>query len=251
MIDIHTHILPHFDDGAKDTATSLAMLNAESGQGVDTVVLTSHYYGKKRSPKQYIEKRTEIFEKLRPQIPENVQLRLGAEVHFTGLNMAEFEELCLLAIEGTEYILIEFPFTAKWESSLFDTLSDFIADTGYTPIIAHAERYENVRKKPSLIAELVQMGCLIQVNARSFLQKEDKGLALALLKRGFVHCIGSDAHNTEGRAPDMLTAKEELEKLGFSTEWQRAQEIMQEVLAGGQVRVECGKPVKKFLGKYF
>ena len=50
MIDIHTHILPHFDDGAKNSDMSAAMLKAEAGQGVDTVVLTSHYYGKKRSP---------------------------------------------------------------------------------------------------------------------------------------------------------------------------------------------------------
>ena len=59
MIDIHTHILPHIDDGAKDSATAIAMLNMEREQGVDTLLLSPHYYGKTRSPKEFLEKRGE------------------------------------------------------------------------------------------------------------------------------------------------------------------------------------------------
>lgn len=250
MIDIHTHILPHIDDGAKDTDTSAAMLKAEWEQGVNAVVLTSHYYGKKRSPKDFVEKRGELFARIKPRIPEGMNVLLGAEVHFTGVNVANFEELCLLAIEGTKYILIEFPFTSVWERSLLDRLSDFIYETEYTPIIAHAERYPEVQKNPALVTELVQLGCLIQVNASSFLDKREKKLAFALLKHGLVHCLGSDAHDTEQRAPDW-SVKETVEKVGFADEWQRAQEIMQKVIAGEQVRVETGKTVKKFFGKYF
>ena len=156
MIDIHTHILPHIDDGAKDTATALAMLHKEWEQGVEEVVLTSHFYGRHRSPEQFLEKRNAAFERLRLQLPEGLKVRLGAEVHFTGRNMPENEELCRLAIEGTNYILIEFPFTTAWTGELLDRLNDFILDTGYTPIIAHAERYSEIKKCPALISELVQ-----------------------------------------------------------------------------------------------
>ena len=50
MIDFHTHILPHLDDGAKNTAMAKAMLEAECKQGVTDILFTPHYYGKRHSP---------------------------------------------------------------------------------------------------------------------------------------------------------------------------------------------------------
>ena len=250
MIDIHTHILPHFDDGAKNTEMSAAMLKMEAGQGVDTVVLTSHYYGKKRSPSEFLEKRSEMFEHIKPRIPTGMKVLLGAEVHFSGINLAKYDELAKLSIEGTKYILIEFPFTSAWTKSLLDTLYEFMSETGCIPIIAHAERYPDVWKKPSLITELVEMGCLIQVNASSFLDKQERRVAMAILKHGYMHCIGSDAHDMTQRSPDW-SAQEFFYKQGYMEQWKRAQEIMQKVIAGEQVCVEHGKPIKKFMGKYF
>jgi protein-tyrosine phosphatase len=250
MIDIHTHILPHFDDGAKDSAMSAAMLKAEAGQGDDTVVLTSHYYGKKRCPADFIEKRKELFDHVKPHIPMGMKVRLGAEVHFSGVNIPEYEELAKLTIEGTNYILIEFPFTSAWTHSLLEKLDDFMRETDCIPIIAHAERYPEIWKRPALITELVEMGCLIQVNVSSFFNKQERKLAFAILKHGYMHCIGTDAHDMQGRSPDW-SMQEVLYKGGYTEEWKRAQEIMQKVIAGEQVRVEIGKPIKKFFGKYF
>ena len=250
MIDIHTHILPHIDDGAKDTEMSIAMLKAEVKQGVDTVVLTSHYYGKKRSPSEFLQQRNSLYAHIKPRIPADLKVILGAEVHFTGVNNAEYGELCKLAIEGTKYILIEFPFTNAWTKSLPDRLNDFIYYTDYTPIIAHAERYKEIWKKPSLITDLISMGCLIQVNLSSFVDKRAQRLAYAMLKHGYVHCLGTDAHDMGVRAPSWSVIKQ-LEAEGYAAELQRAQEIMQKVVEGEQVRVELGTPIKKFLGKYF
>ncbi len=250
MIDIHAHVLPHLDDGARNTATAVEMLRMAMAQGVTTVVCTPHYYGKRHSPRQFLEKRQEAFERIKPMLPQEIELRLGAEVHFTGVNMPSVEELCLLAIEGTKYVLIELPFTTVWERSLFDKLREFIEESGYTPIIAHVERYREVWKRPVLITELVEMGCLIQVNTTAFLEKRERKLAYALLKHGLVHCIGTDMHDALYRSPKMKEAQAEVEKRGYSAEWKRAQELMQEALAGGQVRVEAGKPIKKIFWKY-
>lgn len=250
MIDIHTHILPRFDDGAKDSATSLEMLKAEQEQGTKTVVLTSHFYGRKHSPKHFLQRRTDSFARIKDRIPEGIEVRLGAEVHFTGINLSDCEELCSLAIEDTKCILIEFPFTTKWTGELMDNLGELIGETGYTPIIAHIERYDEVLKRPAYVTELVNMGCLIQVNARAFTEKREKGFAFALLKKDLVHCIGSDTHDLEVRTPDLLTAKAEIEKAGLADKWGRAQSIMQEVLDGGQPYFETDQTVKKFLGKY-
>ena len=251
MIDIHTHILPHFDDGAKDTQIARQMLDAERAQGVKTVVITPHFYGKRYSPQQFLKRRDEAFALIKDTFPEGVEVRLGAEVHFTGINLPDFEELCLLAIEGTKCLLLEFPFTTKWTKALMDMLSDFIDETGYTPIIAHIERYEEVRKRPAYVTELVNMGCLLQVNAQAFVDKKDRGFAFALLKRGLVHCIGSDAHDMEMRSPDLTEAKKAIEKAGFAEQWERSQEITAKILSGEQPCFTEKKPLKKFWSRYY
>ena len=249
MIDFHTHILPHLDDGAKDTATALEMLGAQKAQGVTTVLCTPHYYGK-RYPDKFLSQRNGAYAHLKERIPDGISVRLGAEVHFTGINVPDYEQLCKLAIEGTNAILIELPFIAKWTDRLLPALADFVYDTGYTPIIAHVERYREVLKKPSIVSQLIDMGCLIQVNARAFTEKKEKKFAFALLKHGFVHCIGSDAHDLERRSVDLLTAKSAVETAGYADEWERAQSIMQRLLKGEDVHVPLGTPIKKIFGSY-
>ena len=250
MIDIHTHILPRFDDGAKDSAMSVAMLERELSQGVKTVVLTSHFYGRKHSPKHFLQRREGAFERIKERIPEGLDVRLGAEVHFTGINLVDCEELCSLAIEGTKCILLEFPFTSKWSGELMDSLAEFISETGYTPIIAHIERYNEVLKRPAYVTELVNMGCLLQMNAQAFLNKKERNFAFTLLRKDLVHCIGSDVHDLELRACQLAEAKAAVEAEGLADKWERAQTIMQEVLRGEQPDFETEERVKKFLGKY-
>ena len=251
MIDFHTHVLPGLDDGAHDVDTAKTMLQMQLDQGVDTVLLTSHYYGKKHSPSQFLEKRKEAFERLAPHIPQGVSVRLGAEVHFTGINTPDYEELCHLAIEGTDYMLVELPFTTKWTNDLMERLSDFVYETGCTPIIAHVERYQEVLKNPAIVSELVNMGCLIQVNARAFSEKSEKNFAFALLKHGLVHCIGSDAHDAEHRLPDVASAKTAMEKAGYADAWNAIQTLMKRVLNNDRIVFQGGRPIKKFFGRYF
>ena len=250
MIDIHTHILPGLDDGAQDEEISCAMLQTEQEQGIHTVVFTPHYYGR-ISPEQFIEKRQNAFARLQGLLPDGIQTRFGAEVYFTGVNVPDFDVLCTLAIEGTNYILFEFPFMLPWTSELFEKLSDFIDETGYTPIIAHAERYHEVMKNPALITQFIQMGCLIQLNARAFLSKYERKFAFALLKHGLVHCIASDAHDTALRAPDLEMAKKAIEKAGYAKEWLQTQAYMRGILNGEKITCHATKKIKRVFGNYF
>ena len=251
MIDFHTHILPHFDDGAKDTAMATAMLESEVRQGVTDVLLTSHYYGKRHSLDRFLEKRNAAWARLKPNAPEGLNVHLAAEVHFTGVNVLAYDELCKLAIADTKYILIEFPFTEKWSVGVLSALSTFIDETGYTPIIAHVERYREIKKKPALINELLAMGCLLQVNASAFLNKQEKSLALALLRREAIHCIGTDAHDMSMRKPNLKEVKAELEAQGFVEAWEKIQTTMRIVLRGEEVKPQPIKPVQRFFSKYF
>jgi protein-tyrosine phosphatase len=228
-----------------------AMLNLECKQGVTDVLFTPHYYGKKHSPVQFIEKRNAMSAHLQQFLPEGLNAHLGAEVHFTGINVPDYDELCKLAIGNTKYILLEFPFTNKWVGGLIDKVADFVYETGYTPIIAHVERYAEVRKRPAYVTELLQIGCLLQVNSSAFTTKQEKNFAHALLKKGGVHCIGTDTHDPTVRKPNLKETKEFLQAEGYGEAWAKIQTNMQKILQGERIETTPVPSIKKLFGKYF
>jgi protein-tyrosine phosphatase len=123
-------------------------------------------------------------------------------------------------------------------------------DTDCVPIIAHVERYPEVIRHPALLSELTDMGCLLQVNTSSFLDKSTKGFVFALLKHGWVHCLGTDTHNMAERAPDYAAAKKAIEEAGYGDRFEQIQETMQAVWDNRSVKIAQAKPVKKFFGIY-
>lgn len=126
MIDLHTHILPGIDDGAADEGVSAEQLESLAAQGVDKVVFTSHYYGRKRSPRQFLEARAAAFERIKGSVPRGTEACLGAEVHFSLQTAASNEALCSLAIGDTRYMLTELPFASDWNRGLWRRLEDWI-----------------------------------------------------------------------------------------------------------------------------
>ena len=120
MTDLHTHILPGIDDGAIDEGVSSEQMKSLLEQGVDKVVFTSHYYGRKRSPKQFLEARADAFGRIKDLIPEGMETYLGAEVHFAAEMAASDESICAMAIGDTRYILAELPFATDWNKGLYD-----------------------------------------------------------------------------------------------------------------------------------
>ena len=130
-----------------------------------------------------------------------------------------------------------------------EKIHDFVTETGYTPIIAHVERYQAFQKNPALMTDFVEAGCLLQVNTETFINKETKNFAFAMLKKGLVHCLGTDMHGAEDRKCDYALAKEAIEAEDpFAFECM--QDIMQGVLNGETVRPEVGK-MRRFMGKYY
>lgn len=250
MIDFHTHILPAMDDGAKHEEMAIALLVREQEQGVQEVVLTPHYYAKKRTPEEFLSARAEAFEKIKERIPVGLKVRLGAEVHLTGVNDPSDEALCSLAIEGTKCVLVEFPFEDEWNENLLPRLQLFAKRTGYTPIVAHVERYTRVLQNPSVLENLAQAGCLLQLNTSAFFMKSTRRFAKALLSKYMVHCIGTDTHDLAKRAPDYVQARWEIFRNGYGLEFRSAQGCMKRLLAGEKVRAIYSR-VRKFFVWYF
>ena len=95
----------------------------------------------------------------------------------------------------------------------------------------------------------MQIGCLIQINTHAFKEKVTRRFALALMKHGLVHCIGTDAHDTHKRTPDYTSVKEIIRKKKRIDEFTNAQWCMKKILAGEALRNPYSS-VKKW-GKYY
>ena len=121
MIDLHTHILPQIDDGSQSVPESVSLLREERRQGVDTVFLTPHFYAEENCPVSFLKKRYRAWRKLEPYLfPGLPTVRLGAEVqYFEGI--CAVEDIRHLRIVGTDYLLLEMPFSMSPAAALGDT----------------------------------------------------------------------------------------------------------------------------------
>jgi protein-tyrosine phosphatase len=205
MIDFHSHILPGIDDGSKDVATSLLMLNAMKKQGTDTVCATSHFYATQRSVDRFLFRRQEAWEKLEEVLPQDApRILLGAEVlYFPGIS--RMEELPRLCLEGTNLFLLEMPFE-PWTSHCTQEVRELARQGSVQILMAHIERYFYYQPQ-SVWDEFLDLGILMQSNAEFFLPFKTRRKALKLLENGYIHLLGSDAHNMSSRAPRLELAR--------------------------------------------
>lgn len=199
MIDFHSHILPYVDDGAKDVEETVRMLEMQKQQGVNTVVCTSHYYPKHQPIADFAAKRDAALAK----IPDcGVKLVSASEVYLSRmlLNADDIKPLC---IGDTKYIMLELPFEKKWSDEIFNTIEKIMYKFDVKPIIAHVERYPAIQLRSRRILKLLDMGCIAQLNCGSLFIPETKRLSYSLIKKGYISVLGSDAHNTSSRIPNI------------------------------------------------
>ncbi len=214
MIDIHTHILPEMDDGAKNKDEALALIALLKKQGINKVVLTPHYYSHLESLSEFLRRRNTSFQLI---ADSDMELILGSETYLSEplLSLDSIEDLC---IGNSLYLLLELPYTGKWSSRVFKQIDYLIAKYNICPIIAHVERYETIRgNKETIFQKLVDLGCMLQFNVDSVVNKKSRAETLKLMKEGWVDFIGSDCHNINSRVPQFDIFNEIVEKkLGAS-----------------------------------
>jgi len=245
FIDMHSHILPGIDDGAKNLDVSLELIKQEIKQGVTTIVLTPHFYPESHDLDEFLQKRAEAFEILKKAVAENnlsVELVLGAEVKFSPKILElDLEKLC---IENTDYILIEFSMTHyhRWTKDVFYKLQS----QGYQPIIAHAERYINLPE--DALFELVSAGALVQINVGSLFKDRDTAKKVErFIKANLVHLWGTDTHSVDKRPPMFDKCREYLNKKYKPAYIKRCMGYAQEVLRNEIPFVPDPQKVKKGL----
>jgi len=212
MIDLHTHILPGMDDGAKTTAESLAMLRLQREQGVSAVVLTPHFYRDRERPETFFHRRKVCMERLLAALPEGEplpRLILGAEVTWMP-NLCDWEELPQLCIGSTGNMLLELPFT-PWTDSMVNQLYDLMGRTGITPVLAHLERYLRTQRR-EMVEAVLSLELPVQLSSDVLLHAMTRGSALRLLKNGQAHLLASDCHRCEKRKPSLGPAMDVVRK---------------------------------------
>lgn len=202
IIDIHNHILYGVDDGSNSLKKSIEMLKREWEQGVREVIFTPHYnWGECMPEEDRVNRHFETLKEEIKKIHPEMKLHLGCEI------MA-FEDVAEYLMEGRvrsmvngRYVLVEFYPTDNIR--YMERILRDILNAGYTPILAHCERYAALRKRfkrvnKEYIKYLVEMGCYLQVNADSVLNKNFKFVD-TLIKMEVLHFIASDAHSINRR----------------------------------------------------
>lgn len=201
--DIHSHILPGVDDGAKDMEETRRMLLAAYEEGIRIIVATPHYVA--GMDQDLVTQLKDIYEavaQIAATVSEDFQIVLGNELLYN-LNLIDaLKSGEALTIDGTRYILVEFmpsaPFREIWEGI------NHCIFAGYIPILAHTERYKCLRKDYHLVEDLIQSGAYIQLNLSNIKRYPVNStyyFSHRLLKRGWVHFLGTDCHDSNRRVP--------------------------------------------------
>lgn len=210
MIDWHSHILPAMDDGSRDTAESISLLNMQVSQGISTVIATPHFYANDETVDSFLERRKQALELLKSELPEGApEIRLGAEVkYYQGISrMADLKDL---RIEGSKLLLLEMPMS-HWTEYMVRELIELSGKSSIKIVLAHVERYFHLQKQ-AVWDRLFENGILAQVNASFFHSFATKRKAIALLQEGSIQLIGSDCHGVTSRPPQIDKAFEVIRK---------------------------------------
>ena len=197
MIDFHNHLLPNLDDGAKSMEMTLDMLREASNQGIKKIVNTVHFQHPKMERKNidynHIQEIRDRVLKEAAQIGIKIDIELASEVYYLP-NLCDLVDNPIATING--YMLIEFP--AMIVPSDFLDIFFNLKMKGINPILAHPERYRFIQQDVNNLNKLNDLEIIFQIDAGSLVGhfgNKTKKIAFNMLKEGYCHIIGSDAHN--------------------------------------------------------
>jgi len=197
-IDIHTHILPGFDDGSKSEEESLAIIEHMKGKGFSHVVCTPHLIsGMYNHSMEKIEQGTR-------RLSDAVRARgLEVDLYWAAENYLDDAFFDLLETgkaitygTGNKHILVEMPFLKI--PDYLEELTFRMMLKRFKPIVAHPERYSDIVKRPKRIRDLVNVGYQVQINLGSLgdlYGRSVRRTAEKLLGMGVVDYVASDIHS--------------------------------------------------------
>lgn len=202
MIDIHSHITFDIDDGAKSIEESVMLCRQAADNGFDGIVATPHFTDY-RNVDGFILERDSKLQLLREMLSEegiDITLYAGSELYLSR-GIFKAGDLDELTINNSRYMLCEFPLGPFNVEEGLAAITE-LSYRGYTPIVAHPERYYVIRHDDEIIERLLHRGAVFQVNADSLAGNIDisaQEIAARLIKDGVARFIASDAHDIRHR----------------------------------------------------
>lgn len=255
MIDLHCHILPGVDDGAKTIEDSLDMARMAVDEGISHILATPHHMNRSWiNNKQDV---IELVEIVQQKInDENIPLTIfpGQEIRIYGEIINDIaDDTILFADELNQYVLIEFPTSSV--PSFTERLFYDLQSNGRTPIIVHPERNSVFQQDPNKLKPFIDHGALAQLTAASYsggFGKKIQKLSRQMIESNLVHILASDAHNTHNRAFHLNEAYVQLQK-EYGTEKEFAfKQTAKDILNGDPVITANALSVKEtFFSKWF
>lgn len=197
-VDIHSHLLPGIDDGAKDIEDSKYLLNQLKDIGFQKIITTPHiikdvWKNTSSSIADSYKETSQLLLKANETIPFKAAAEYMMDGHFFDLIHKKEPFLTL----KDNYILVEMSYMAA-PMQLFDILFD-LQIAGYRPVLAHPERYGFYHFSLKPYEELKEAGCLFQLNLLStvgYYGPQVAKMAQMLLDQQMIDFVGSDAHHT-------------------------------------------------------
>jgi protein-tyrosine phosphatase len=206
--DIHCHLLPGIDDGAKSWAESLAMAKMAASDGIAAIVATPHQLGSYRhNAGAAIRNLTDQVQQLLSEHDIPLDVLPGADVRIEPdmLDGLRSGEVLTLADRG-RHVLLELP------HEMYISLEPVLAKLerfGMVGILSHPERNQGLLRQPQVVEKLVQHGCLMQITAGSLLGafgRRSQEMCEHLIQEGLAHFVSTDAHSTKARRPLLSAA---------------------------------------------
>ncbi len=207
MIDIHSHIIPCVDDGAASVEEAVQMAAEAEKNGVKKIICTPHFIGGRYENKDLAEKFRLLKEKLL-DAGVGVELYLGNEVMLSGESFQAIKDGRVQTLAGSRYLLLEVHMLPK---EILAKGIEMVVDLGYTPILAHIERYGDLDLP--FFKRLCEKGALFQCNLGSLRNPRLSKKIGKFLDAGIVDFFASDAHNTQHRTYGIEEDIRQLKKL--------------------------------------
>jgi len=195
-VDIHSHLLPGIDDGAKTFEDTLRLTKALGGFGISQIITTPHIIQYIWDNSRELIKENEaatVIELKKNQI--TIPFHAAAEYMLDDNFVQLFQSGDLLTLKG-KFVLIEMSYINA-PIQLYSILFD-LQVAGYIPVLAHPERYLFYHNNFDEYLKLKRAGCMFQLNLLSvagYYGETISRIAEKLLQKGMYSFVGSDVHH--------------------------------------------------------
>lgn len=200
FVDIHSHLLPGIDDGAKNLDDSIALIQKMSFYGIKHFITTPHILGDvyPNTPKIINNKLKLVQAELIKRNITDISIHAAAEYMIDEKFIEILEEEDNLLTLKDNLVLVEMSYYSP-PLHLYDVLFK-LQLKGYKPVLAHPERYFSYHKNFQSYYKLKNAGCLFQLDLLSLTQhygKDVQKTAQKLLKENLFDFVGTDTHHSE------------------------------------------------------